>query len=325
MSFSAHKPIGGYFGLEMPKGKRFLYEKALFFRSARVAFYLLLKKVNPTLIWMPAYICPSMIEVVKTLGINFKIYHINEDFEIIENINLYKNEILLYVNYFGICAKNQLKILKKYNSNQVIFDNSQALFSEPLDCLATLYSPRKFLGIPDGGVLITKLDILQPDFEAVTLNDLQHLICRYNGKVKEGYKYYLINEEKFNNFEHLGVTGFSYDILHSVSYDTIKNKRLINFKYLKKSLTKINKFKFDNFVFEEALFLPFLGDVAKNNLINNNIFVPTYWPNIEFKLNDFEKSLIENLICIPCDHRYSKKDLSKVVDFLKSTVNELFS
>lgn len=176
------KPIGGYFGLEIPKGNEFLYKDTLFFRSARAAFYLLLKKVNPSIIWMPAYICPSMIYMIKKLNINFKIYHINESFEIIENIHLYENELLLYVNYFGLCANNQLNILKKYDKNQIIFDNSQALFSEPLDCLATLYSPRKFLGVPDGGVLITKLDIVQPDFEKVTISDLQHLVYRYKGE-----------------------------------------------------------------------------------------------------------------------------------------------
>ena len=66
------------------------------------------------------------------------------------------------MNYFGVCEKVQDELLLKYNSEQLVFDHSQAFFTPPKKCLATIYSPRKFFGVPDGGLLFTEVKIQLP-------------------------------------------------------------------------------------------------------------------------------------------------------------------
>ena len=58
---------------------------------------------------------------------------------------------LLYVNYFGICQHQERQVLERFGASRVVLDRSQAFFADPIDCLATIYSPRKFFGVPTEG------------------------------------------------------------------------------------------------------------------------------------------------------------------------------
>jgi hypothetical protein len=56
----------------------------------------------------------------------------------------------------------------------------------------------------------------------------------------------------------------------------------------------------------------------KSKLIQNNIFVPTYWPNVlkESSEGSAAYQLAENLICIPTDHRYDAADMERIVKLI---------
>ena len=53
-------------------------------------------------VYIPYYICDTILKPFDKLEINYIFYHINFDFEIIEDITLKENEALLYTNYFGL-------------------------------------------------------------------------------------------------------------------------------------------------------------------------------------------------------------------------------
>jgi len=151
------KPIGGYFELELPESNGHFYSQALKFQSARAAFYALLETGKPQRVWMPKYICDSMLLPLQALKIEIVFYDLTEQFCVCDSVQLSEKDWLLYVNYFGICSLQETQLLKRFNSNQLIFDHSQAFYAPPLDGLATIYSPRKFFGVPDDGYLITQL------------------------------------------------------------------------------------------------------------------------------------------------------------------------
>ena len=56
---------------------------------------------------------------------------------------------VLYVNYFGLCDENVERLLQEVPKEKLIIDNSQALFALPSNAMATIYSIRKFIGVPD--------------------------------------------------------------------------------------------------------------------------------------------------------------------------------
>ena len=62
------------------------------------------------------------------------------------------------------------------------------------------------------------------------------------------------------------------------------------------------------------------GNVLKNKLIEEKIFIPTYWPNEKSwkNVNDsFDNFLKLNLIPLPIDQRYSSKQMKIILRKIK--------
>lgn len=315
------KAIGGYFELELPKGKGILYPDAKKYQSARAAFYALLLKIKPACVWMPFYICDSMLAPLEKANIKIKFYSLNLDLSIKDDFKLKKNEYLLYVNYFGICEKIQEEILEKYTSDKIIFDHSQAFFQPPKNCLATIYSPRKFFGVPDGGLLVTNLDINEPlEIDTESINRASHLLKRLAGEPEDGYLDFRNNDDSLNDFEPKKMSLFTERILNSIDYKTAKKTRNRNFKYLSKKLEKNNILKINSKSIDGPMGYPFLrvSNNLKKKLIESRVFIPTYWPEVISRLNSegIEENLVENLKTIPCDQRNDISSIKKLVEII---------
>ena len=180
--------IGGYFELELSEGAGELYPAALKYQSARAAFASLLHHVLPNRIWMPWYNCETMLEAPRMAGVEVRRYGVNGDLQPEGLDALAPGDCLLYVNYFGVCDQQVSQVLRKYPRERVIIDHAQAFFAPPQDCLGTLYSPRKFFGVPDGGYLLTRLPVQPPqERDAQSFERLQPLLIRFSEGPEAGY------------------------------------------------------------------------------------------------------------------------------------------
>ena len=147
------KEIGGYFELELSSREGF-HKDAIKLNSGRNAFKYILKIQNVRKVYIPVFICDSIIEPLEELNIEYEFYNIDKNFEIIDEIVLKENEKLLYVNYYALKLKYVQKLANRYES-KLIVDNTQAFFELPIINIDTIYSPRKFFGVSDGGYLYT--------------------------------------------------------------------------------------------------------------------------------------------------------------------------
>jgi hypothetical protein len=120
--------IGGYLELELPREGTEFHRGALRFQSSRAAFLALLRTCRPTAVWMPWYICESMVEPVMMAGIPIKRYEIDERLRI-KSAEPADGEWLLYVNYFGISGNNVEDVLDRFPRTRVVIDNAQAFFA----------------------------------------------------------------------------------------------------------------------------------------------------------------------------------------------------
>jgi len=312
------KAIGGYFELELPPANKHLYPQALKFQSARAAFYALLKTGKPKRVWMPKYICDSMLLPLNTLNIEIVFYNLTEQLGISESVKLFKDDWLLYVNYFGICSKQESQLLNQFNSNQLIFDHSQAFYSAPLGCLATIYSPRKFFGVPDGGYLVTKIPIVEPEeFDTQSAFRCMHLLQRLDNDIGLGYQSFQKNEESFDEVLPLKMSKLTNRMLACIDYESIKKKRNANFQLLHKKLEGVNSLSVAMESIDGALCYPLLinDSTIKLRLLESKIFVATYWAEVKNRtnINSLEYKLTEKCLPIPCDQRYDQKDLTAIL------------
>ena len=315
------KAIGGYFELELPCPKSFLYSAALGFQSARAAFFALLREGRPNRVWMPRYICNAMLEPLARVGIECLFYSINGQFDIEGEVDVRSEDWLFYVNYFGVCSDNVDRIFERFNQHQIVLDHSQAFYVAPKNCLATIYSPRKFFGVPDGGLLITQLPVQIPsEIDEGSINRVAHLFKRLADSPESGYADYLQAEKSLSEFEPLEMSRLTQRMLSSIDYQYIKTRRDENFRFLHESLGNINQLQIKLNKVDGPLCYPFITsnpDIRKL-LIAGRVFIPSYWPDVKERTcdDDVEAYLSDKCMAIPCDQRYGIQELTKITQII---------
>ena len=311
--------IGGYFELELPRPGNFLYPAAYKFQSARAAFLALLRTVKPRKVFIPHYICDSMIAPLEQSGVEYCFYSVDAEFNIIDDLEFSDSDWLLYVNYFGACEKNIDQLLTKYNPHQLILDHSQAFYAAPRDCMATIYSPRKFFGVPDGGLLLTELQICEPQSsDHVSFTRAMPGLKRLAETPEAGYTDYQKAERSLEQCEPLKMSQLTQRILHSVDFENARLRRNENFHFLHHRLKELNKISLNFQNINGPLCYPFLADSPdlRAHLIREKVFVATYWPETAARVSNtsHEIKFVNNLLPLPCDQRYDSNEMQRIVE-----------
>lgn len=316
------KAIGGYFSLELPAFNRCYYPQAMAFQSARSAFLALLQSGRPARVWAPWYLCESMLEPLHASEIPILRYALTTDLQPKGNIQLAANDWLLYVNYFGISKRSVDAVLARFPPKQVVLDYSQAFYEPPQDCLATIYSPRKFFGVPDGGYLLTKWPVEIPEeMDDGSLGRCSHLLKRLAGEPDAGYVDFSLAEASLENQRPKRMSELTTTMLCAINYDSIRLRRQENFQELHARLGKYNRFKFDLKEDVVPLCYPFCSEHTdlRAELIAARIFVPTYWREVVESsqvIPEFERHFGQDMMPLPCDQRYSAHEMREVVDLI---------
>ncbi len=313
-----NKEIGGYFGLELNQSKPY-HERAIELNTARNAFEYILRANNYTKVYLPYYTCEVMLEPLNKLNIPYEFYQIDKSFYPIFNKAINKNEAFVYTNYWGI-NQNNVKNLKNRFGNNLIVDNSQSFFDKPLENTDTFYSARKFFGVADGAYLYCK-NKLNEEFQQDESNGrMSHLLKRIDLSASQGYNDFKTNDDSLSNLPIKTMSKLTKAILASIDYDKVAEIRRDNFEFLHEKLKDINELSFELDNESVPMVYPFLikRDGLKQELINNKIFVATYWPMVKDKApqDSFERYLYGYLLPLPVDQRYNTIDLKQILNLI---------
>ncbi|HGO6124579.1 TPA: hypothetical protein ACK3RK_003079 [Burkholderia cepacia] len=310
--------IGGYLALEWPDRGHEWYRDAMRFQSARAAFLALLRTHTPSAVWAPWYLCDSMIEPLRAAGTPIRRYALNRDLGC-PTISLGDDEWLLYVNYFGVCDRHVDDALARHPRKQVVIDNAHAFFSAPRDCLATVYSPRKFVGVPDGGYLISQAHVALPErVDNDSLTRCRHLLTRIAAGAEAGYADFAAAEESLQQQEPQRMSALTQRLLAGIDYDNVRARRIANFRYLHARLGSLNRLLPTDATDFAPLCYPFLGAPhgLRDRWRTQRIYSATYWPDLPpaADMPDFERDLPYDTLFVPCDQRLSPERLKPLVD-----------
>jgi hypothetical protein len=311
------KEIGGYFGLDQLVNNEY-HKDLLALNTGRNALLYLLKAKNIQKLYIPYYLCNSVSNMLKKHEFVFEYYHIDADFNPIFNKKLCEDEYLYIVNYYGQLTNDKVICLKqKYG--KIILDNTHAFFQKPIDGIDTIYSCRKFFGVPDGAYLSTD-SVLDEEIEIDTSKDrMIHILGRFEGTASDYYSSFRENDASFK-FEPLKcMSKLTKNILGAIDYKKVKEIRDDNYAYLESKLKKINKLRL--ITPEGAFAYPFYlvnGVEIRKKLAAKKIYIPMLWPNV---LEDTPESSLEydyatNILPLPCDQRYSLKDMVSIINNL---------
>ncbi|MPV69913.1 hypothetical protein [Burkholderia sp. BE17] len=310
--------IGGYLALEWPDCGREWHRDAMRFQSARAAFLALLRARMPSAVWAPWYLCDSMIEPLRAAGTPIRRYALNRDLGC-PTIALGDGEWLLYVNYFGVCDHHVDDVLARHPRERVVIDNAHAFFSSSRDCLATVYSPRKFVGVPDGGYLVSQAHMPLPErTDDDSIARCRHLLTRMAAGAEAGYADFAAAEASLQQQEPQRMSTLTQRLLAGIDYDTVRARRIANFRYLHARLGSRNRLSLTDKTDRVPLCYPFFG--APRGLRDiwrtQRIYSATYWPDLPSgpDIPDFERNLPHDTLFVPCDQRLSPEQLKPLVD-----------
>lgn len=305
--------IGGYLELDT-YGLPMYHNSAIALNCGRncLAYLIETKKIKK--IYLPYLLCNSVKEVCKKYNIEINYYHIKADFTP-EELDLKEDEWLYVVNYYGQIKRLFLeKMINKYK--RVIVDQAQAYFEDPIENGHTLYTCRKFFGVPDGAFLYTDSILKRTLPIDVSNKRMKFLLGRFEESASKYYSEYVANNEFFVNEPIKLMSKLTKNLLHGIDYERVKEKRTMNSAYLHKYLGDVNQL--DVSVVDGMFMYPLLiknADAIRNKLIQDTIYIPLLWPNVLKDTN--EKSLeyryAKDILPLPCDQRYSSDEMKWLV------------
>lgn len=320
MSSCDGSPIGGYFELELPVRRFQPYPNALRLQSARAAFLALLQNGKPKRVWMPKLICDVMLEPLRVVDTEIVWYDLDDKWAVDKQVSIFPGDWLFYVNYYGVCKANIADLMRRFSWSQLVLDYSQSFFDQPEDVLATIFSPRKFFGLPDGGMLISKLTVPTPTVrDKGSLRRSSHLMRRIAVSPEAGYEEYRRAEESLNDCKPKQMSMLTERLFESIDFASAGAKRRENFLYLHGKLGRDNCFKFDIEGLVAPLCYPYLTNdrQLRQRLLENKVFVPTYWLDSVNRLGvDKAERMIANCLPLPIDQRYGIKHMDRIISIV---------
>ncbi len=316
--------IGGYFELADRESEHPLpIEGGVWLNTGRNSLEYILKSIQKiNCLYIPYYTCEVVLEPLNRNHIDYCFYHINNKFEIADEIRLDDRDYIIYNNYFGLKDAYVADLIKQYK-DRLIIDNAQALFAPQNPGIKAFYSIRKFVGVSDGGVALgvdDKYSLLYAEDDSSLHNS--HLIIRKLQGAEAGFKNFQQNELTLDNQPILRMCNKTRDILQHIDYQRIISCRRANFNFFEKKLVATNNLQLPSLnSFACPMVYPYWCENSqelRKILINNKIYVACYWPNVlKWSLsNSLEYAFAQNIIPLPIDQRYNEETLSRILKYL---------
>lgn len=312
------KSIGGYFELELPQGTEY-HSQAIALNTGRNALEYILRARGYKRVYLPYYSCEVLLEPSKKLGVEYTFYHINANLEADLQPSLNSDEAILCINYFGLKQDHVNALAQRYGK-QLIVDNTQAFYARPIDGIDTFYSCRKFFGVPDGAYLYCD-KVLDAELEQdYSWERMTHLLKRIDVSAEAAYADFREQSEKLKNNPIRKMSQLTHSIMASIDYNDVAEKRRQNYLLLDKALGNKNGITLSLAADAVPMVYPFLttDQQLRQRLINNKVYVATYWPNVLDWINtdSTEYTLTTQLLPLPIDQRYGEGDLKRIYELI---------
>ncbi len=326
--------VGGMFGLKVERdanctAPRFLAKAHVLTSTARSGFALVVEHLRPSRVWMPSYLCDVLLKAVA--GSIVRLYAIDSSLQIASDEwtrQVQPQDLVVFIDYFGFPTDTDLVKAVKQRQAWVLEDACQALLSAVSNPLSdfVLYSPRKFLGVPDGGVVIMNNGELPlpgqlpgppPEWwlRAVHASVLRHEFDRFGGE--RGWYDLFQRVEASGPVRPCRMSELSQLLLrYHFDYRSIAERRKTNYQTL---LQMLGEYALFGDLQDGVVPLGFPvrlrnRDEVRRQLFEENIYPPVHWTIDGSVPKAFAGShkLSRQILTLVCDQRYDRSDMERM-------------
>jgi hypothetical protein len=323
--------IGGFIGLEPPSscptGSAQGPGAALRFRNARAALAHLLSWLAPPRVWLPAYICAEAAAAAARDGREVRFYRVGGDLTPdasgLES-QLRPGDAVIGVDYFGAPAQGLPELAERLPDIPFIQDCAQGLWPAPEPWGRWLiYSPRKVVGVPDGGLLVSRAETPPPprwarppagiDHLAPALMRFEDAAGAHNDVWYDAYR----QAEARMTADPLPMSRLSGVLLEALDLEAAARRRRANAAALMSALGEHGLWPAERLLAGAPLGVPVLAPDAggaAQRMAQRRIYCARHWSELPSSADDFpdEQQLSRRLLTLPCDQRYDPGDMAEV-------------
>ena len=317
--------IGAFFGLELPPSPAgqgaFPYAESpccAWVSSGRAALECLLRSMpRPARVFVPRFTCDTVLQPLHRLGLPVLRYEQTEPGtpELPADVN--NDDMLLLVNYFGLCDENVRRAAERHPGSCVV-DATMALFSPPLPGIPTFYSLRKFAGVPDGGVACAPFPIALPAEEDQSAARARYLLERVEKGAEAALPASEAAEAELSANPPRRMSPLTRLLVQSIDWGHIAACRRRNYTALHARLAPLNHLELPAeppaapFCYPLVTGIPGLRDA----LIEAGMALPLFWPEVirDTTADSPANVLARRLLPIPLDQRYSPQSIFSLLD-----------
>ena len=245
------------------------------------------------------------------------------DFEPAEGDWLYLSD------YFGFLSTEQVEFALDFSGGRLIVDEVQGFFREPWSGVDTLYSCRKWFGVPDGGYLATSRgEALGRSLPAArSAGRMVHLLGRFEGSASDYFKLYHEAEESLEGESLEAMSLLTANLLRAVDYDCVREVRRLNWAVLDSVLGDENSLweELNRHMPEVPFMYPLRVEKPvglRERLAEMGVYIPTLWPNV---LCDSTSGFVARrnaagILPLPVDQRYGEEDMHMLINRIRALV-----
>ena len=341
---TAVEPIGGFFGLDLEQAPLAAdsvwdawthpFNTVSTFGIARAALEAVFKATASRRVWLPAYFCReathALESVAAAIGAKVRTYGLTDELEPdVEQLGpqLASGDLVVVVDYFGWPPSLKFRDWTESRPDVVwVEDRAQTLWTaEPPWAAWCVYSPRKLLGTPNGGILLGKTLVSlesadnAPDL-TVGLPELMRFEDVSQGQNDRWYAAYQAREAAFAQTPGV-MSQLTSSLLRRVPIAPLVRARQTNYAYLLgrlRSLAAWPRSEANTAPFGLVITVEDASALARQ-LAEQRLFCARHWADLgsDPAAFPFEHRLSRQLVTLPCDHRYSPPVLERLVDAIE--------
>ena len=315
--------LGGYLELENYTGHTYytgMYELNL----GRTSVVWFLREVGCEKLYLPYYLCRSVCDTCRKYGIKTEEYRLDQELEPLLDKEITESEYVYIVNYYGQITDEKIEKLRSKFHNILLY-NTNAFFQDPIPGIPTVYSLRKFFGIPDGAYFFCEQALEEPKEQDLSGTRMSHILGRLEHSASDYYRDMLLTVESFSEETPKRMSKLTKNILKGIDYSYVRKQREENYQYLHERL------KSDNIMTKRFPAGPFVypchchdAQSVREKLIRRKIYIPMNWKEVPSLIGEdaFEAELSKNILPLPCDQRYGLAEMKYLAENIEEIMGE---